>query len=96
MERPMYGATAGRVTGSMKPISKFAVWCWVESFRRKLRLTRERRRRRIIAVDEAVLEGRGHRLRVWTAVDAETGEAIRLEASRHRSAPLGPPLNQGL
>ena len=61
-----------------------------------MRLSRERRCGRVIAVHEIVLKGRGHRLWVWAAVDAETGEAIRPETSRHRSAFQALPFTRAL
>jgi hypothetical protein len=61
----------------------------------KLRLAWERKCRRVMALDETVLKSRGRRLWIWAAVDAETGEAIRLEASMASKRLPGPLLHQG-
>lgn len=86
MERSTYRATAKKVTSFLEPVSKSAVWYWVKRFRSRVRLAEGRRRRRLMAVDETCLKSRGQRLWVWAAMDPETGEVVRLEASWHRSA----------
>ena len=86
MAKSTYRATAWKATRFLEPLSKSAVWYWVKQLRSKIRLTEERRRRNLVAVDETCLKSRGERLWVWAAVDPETSETVRLEASWHRSA----------
>jgi len=86
MTKSTYRATAWKATHFMEPISKSSVWYWVKQLRAKLRLAEERRPRRLLAVDETCLKSRGEKLWIWAAVDPETGETVRLEASWHRSA----------
>ncbi|MEM2613026.1 MAG: DDE-type integrase/transposase/recombinase [Nitrososphaerota archaeon] len=45
----------------------------------------ERRRRRIVAVDETVEKVSGRIVYLWSAIDVDTGEIIALYASRGRS-----------
>jgi transposase-like protein len=85
LARSTYRATAWKATRFLEPVSKSSVWYWVKQLRSKLHLTEERKRRNLIAVDETCLKSRGERLWVWAAVDPETGETIRIEASWHRS-----------
>lgn len=86
MAKSTYRATAWKATWFLEPVSKSAVWYWVKQLRSKIRLAEDKRRRRLIAVDETCLKSRGERIWVWAAVDPETGETVRLEASWHRSA----------
>jgi len=86
MAKSTYHATAWKTTRFLEPVSKSSVWYWVKQLRSKIRLTEERKRRDLIAIDETCLKSKGERLWVWAAVDAETGETVRLEASWHRSA----------
>ncbi|MEM3125648.1 MAG: DDE-type integrase/transposase/recombinase, partial [Candidatus Caldarchaeum sp.] len=45
----------------------------------------ERRRRRIVAVDETVEKVSGRIVYLWSAIDVDTGEIIALYVSRGRS-----------
>ncbi len=86
LARSTYRATAWKATRFLEPVSKSSVWYWVRQLRSKVQLAEERRRRNLVVVDETCLKSRGERLWVWAAVDPETGETIRVEASWHRSA----------
>lgn len=85
MAKSTYRATASKMKAFLEPASKSAVWYWVKQLRSRISPAEEQRRRSLIAVDETCLKSRGERLWVWAAVDAETGETVRLEASWHRS-----------
>jgi transposase-like protein len=86
LAKSTYRATAWKATQFLEPVSKSSVWYWVRQLRSKIPLAEGRRRRSLVAVDETVLRSRSENRWVWAAVDPETGETVRLEASWHRSA----------
>ncbi|MCR8487364.1 MAG: DDE-type integrase/transposase/recombinase, partial [Crenarchaeota archaeon] len=63
--------------------SRESVRCWVHRLGQLF--TPERRRRRLVAVDETVEKASGQTVYLWSAIDIDTGEIIAVYASRGRS-----------
>ncbi len=69
----------------LEPISKSAVHYLAKKVS-EIRVAREPRYRRCIAVDETKLSVKGVHVYVWSAVDVDSKELLALEASYGRSS----------
>jgi transposase-like protein len=70
---------------ALEPISKSAVH-YLASRVSEIRVSKETRHRRCIAVDETKQSVKGVYVYVWSAVDVDSKELLALEASYGRSS----------
>jgi len=63
-----------RVLSEFCRVSKTAVWKWVVKLRRRLKVASGRKRRRLIAVDEACVKVNGQHYWVYSALDIDRNE----------------------
>ena len=62
------------------------IYDWVKKFSSRIRVSRKRKERTQVAVDETIIKCRKKRFYVWSAIDLQTKELVAFDVSRGRSS----------
>ena len=74
-----------RILSEFHPVSKSSVHRWIKKFEERLPIITEKKRRKLIAIDETVVKANGEKYYVYAAIDVERNELILMRVYTTRN-----------
>ena len=74
-----------KILSELHPVSHNAVHKWIKKFKERLPIITEKKRRKLIAIDETVVKANGEKYYVYAAIDVERNELILMRVYTARN-----------
>ena len=74
-----------KILSELQPVSKSSVHRWIKKFEERLPIITEKKRRKLIAIDETVVKANGKKYYVYAAIDVERNELILMRVYTTRN-----------
>ena len=62
-----------------------SIYKWIRAFSSKIAIAKEKKERKLIAVDETVIKNQGRKLWIWAAIDVNSKEMLVVHISIYRN-----------
>ena len=74
-----------KILSELQPVSKSSVHRWIKKFEERLPIITEKKRRKLIAIDETVVKANGKKYYIYAAIDVERNELILMRVYTTRN-----------